>query len=336
MITRILHISDLHIGRNRDNIIEANNLDLIVKYILKRAESDWQKKDDKPLIMLTGDIANDGVASQFERARCYFDQLANAGFTLRIIPGNHDYGKNGNDANEESFNLFKDYFGHFHKMEYPLCGPLNNHFLVGLNSMEVFTASNFAEGRLGERQIDKVCEFLEETNRKRSPQQKIIVYLHHHPFLFPDDGLFRRMGEYFGHRLEDGRDFMAKIKELKVDMLLFGHEHRHLNFSGTKLNKRFNIPHILSSGKSTGPGREFNVLNNGSTDKPYPIIGTYESDITDDSGVTDMEDYWDMEERIRKENQEKLDKFPLGLFGRLIDINDNGNINVNTINFLSS
>ncbi|GAX59325.1 ATPase and permease component [Candidatus Scalindua japonica] len=47
-----------------------------------------------------------------------------------------------------------------------------------------------------------------------------------------------------------------------------------------------------------------------------------------------MEDYWDMEERIRKENQEKLDKFPLGLFGRLINIDDNGDIDVNTINFL--
>ncbi len=335
MTTRILHVSDLHIGRNRDGIIEANNLDLMVKHILKRAENDWQEKENKPLIMLTGDIVNDGVASQFERATTYFNQLTDAGFSLRIIPGNHDYGKNGNDANEESFNLFKDYFGHYHNMEYPLREPLNNHYLVGLNSMEVFTASNFAEGRLGERQIEKACKFMED-NIERSPQQKMIVYLHHHPFLFPDDGLFRRIGEHFGHRLEDGRNFMKRIKELNVDMLLFGHEHRHLNFAETKLNKEFNIPHILSSGKSTEPGREFNVLKNGSTDKPYPVIETYESDITDDTGATDAEDYWEMEERIRKENQEKLDKFPLGLFGRVININDNGDINVKTINFASS
>lgn len=62
----------------------------------------------------------------------------------------------------------------------------------------------------------------------------MIVYLHH-PFLFSDEGILKRIGETVGNRLEDGRDFMEKIKHLKVDVLLFGHEHRQLMLKGTRL-----------------------------------------------------------------------------------------------------
>lgn len=160
MSTRILQISDLHIGEGEE---EDKNFDLIVERIIDKGENEDEWKGNKPLILITGDIVSDGEEVQFIHARNYLYRLSNAGFKLRLIPGNHDYGKNGNDANKESFDLYKKYFAHFHEMEYPLLAPLgdqsplNGHFLVGLNSMEIFTATNFAEGRLGESQIDKVC-----------------------------------------------------------------------------------------------------------------------------------------------------------------------------------
>ena len=271
MTTRILQISDLHIGRGDE---EDMNFSVIVDDIVEKGGGKWKK--NKPLIMITGDLVNDGTEAQFIHAKNCLNQLSSAGFTLRLIPGNHDYGKNGNDANEESFNLYKKYLGHFHKMQYPLCespnnqSPLNGHFLVGINSMEVFTESNFAEGRLGEQQINKVCQFL-KTHKNRPSNQKMIVYLHHHPFIFPDDGFFRRLGEHFGHRLEDGKNFMERIKKLNVDMLLFGHEHRHLNFTKTKLADNYNISYILSSGKSTEASYEYPVNTNGMSIVPSSI-----------------------------------------------------------------
>lgn len=101
-----------------------------------------------------------------------------------MIPGNHDYGKNGNDANRESFNMFQEYFSHFQKMEFPFTEPMNGHFLLGLNSMEVYTASNFAEGRLGDAQINKACAYLTD-HKERPGNKKMIVCLHIIPFFFP-------------------------------------------------------------------------------------------------------------------------------------------------------
>lgn len=47
--------------------------------------------------------------------------------------------------------------------------------------------------------------------------------------------ILKRIGETAGHRMEDGHNFMEIIKHLRVDMLLFGHEHRHLMLKGTRL-----------------------------------------------------------------------------------------------------
>ena len=325
MLTRILQISDLHIGEGEE---VDKNFDLIVERIIDKGENENDWKGNKPLILITGDIVNDGEEVQFIHARNYLYRLINAGFKLRLIPGNHDYGKNGNDANEKSFDLYKKYFSHFHEMEYPLCEPLNEpsspngHFLVGLNSMEIFTASNFAEGRLGDSQINKVCEFL-ETHKNRTQNQKMIVCLHHHPFILPDDGLFRRIGEHVGHRLEDGKDFMEGIKKLNVDMLLFGHEHRHLNFKDTRLAKDYNIRYIISSGKSTEASYEYPVNYNG-----VSKISSHAKSDKDYDDVNFPFEFSD-EELLEEENME-LSNLSYGLFGRLIEIDDNGQITVRT------
>ena len=52
-------------------------------------------------------------------------------------------------------------------------------------------------------------------------KQKVIVYLHHHPFLFPDEGVLKKIGGECGHRLEDGSHFMKEIKNQRVDILFY-------------------------------------------------------------------------------------------------------------------
>lgn len=131
-----------------------------------------------------------------------------------------------------------------------------------------------ADGELGGFQIDKTVEYLWK-HKDRSPEQKIIICLHHHPFLFPDDSPLKRAGEAVGHWLKDGREFMKSIKDFKekngrgVDIMLFGHEHRHLDFTNTIIcERRYDIPHIVSSGKSTEYSRAFPMLYDGSADIP--------------------------------------------------------------------
>lgn len=105
-MTRILQISDLHVGRTET---EGRNLGSIVKYIVKR---DWNGL--KPIILITGDIVNDGKEEQFIFARKLLDDLYINNFTVLPISGNHDYGKNGNHAQEKRFKYFKN---EFYKLE---------------------------------------------------------------------------------------------------------------------------------------------------------------------------------------------------------------------------
>ena len=88
-----------------------------------------------------------------------------------------------------------------------------------------------ADGELGVKQLKVLSGILNGLD-SRPRNQKIILYLHHHPFLFPDDSLLEIAGEYVAHRLKDGRALMSIIKG-RGDVLLFGHDHRHLNFSNS-------------------------------------------------------------------------------------------------------
>ena len=82
-----------------------------------------------------------------------------------------------------------------------------------------------------------------------------------------------------------------------------------------------------SSGKSTETNWEYNVLEDGTADTPPPTII---ADVSDDPYI---EDYDDLEAKIREKDLEKRKGLPNGLFGRLIEINDDGGIDIVTINF---
>ncbi len=325
MKTRILHLSDLHLGRTTE---EEENFKLIVEYILDKGRNDWQ--NDKPLILITGDIVNDGTDAQYQVAVGYLDKLYNAGFTLRVIPGNHDYGENGNHAKIENFILFKGYFAHLHQMQFPHKKLINDHIYVGLNSMEEYTEVNFARGKLGSGQIKTACDYLRSLPARKNGQ-KVIVCLHHHPFLFPDEGVFKHIGEKVGHCLKDSADFLKEIRSLGVDILLFGHEHRHLAFSGTEINKACNVPYIFSAGKSTENNWEYKVLKDGTADIP---ARTTIADVSDNPYIADHDD---AVKEITKKDIEKRKALglPYGLLGRLIEISDKGDINGTTIIFSS-
>ena len=152
----------------------------------------------------------------------------------------------------------------------------------------------------------------------------MIVYLHHHPFLFPDEGPLKKIGERVGHWLKDGKDFMEAITDQNVDILLFGHEHRHLKFENTSLNKKYNIPYILSSGKSTEDSYEYTVLKDGTAN-----IHVYKRETPESTPEENLEPYEFGEELLEEENKELLN-LPNGLFGRLIDIDDDGEITIGT------
>jgi 3',5'-cyclic AMP phosphodiesterase CpdA len=261
---RILHISDLHIGKEETDVDEWKQAEELVRRIIK----EWRDDHEKPLVLITGDVVDDGREVEYIEARRILKPLRSAGFQLVPLPGNHDYGWNGSHAQEKRFKLFKKYLlGITNRVTYPDVPYADADVsVVTLNSMQAETGfwdGLLADGELGNRQLDELGELITELRRERKKSHRIVVAVHHHPFLFPDDPLFEQAKEWLGHRLKDGADLM-KLLAGRIDVLLFGHEHRHVDFSepfdGHVFTETYGIPCILSSGKSTDPGLPARVI----------------------------------------------------------------------------
>jgi len=260
---KILHISDLHIGKETD-VDRWKKAEKLVREIKR----EWGGDIDKPLVLITGDVVDDGAEVEFIEARRILRPLHRAGFQVAPLPGNHDYGWNGAHAQEKRFKLFKKYLlGIESRVTYPdVPYADDNVTLITLNSMHAETGfwdGLLADGELGSRQRDELDELITILRDERKKSHRIVVALHHHPFLFPDDPPLKKIKERIGHRLKDGDDLM-KLLSGRIDVLLFGHEHRHVDFSepfdGHLFTEEYDIPCILSSGRSTDSGLPARVI----------------------------------------------------------------------------
>ena len=268
---RILHISDLHIG-NEGDVDRWKRAEKIVRRIIRA----WGGDDDKPLVLITGDIVDDGTEVEYIEARRILRPLHRAGFQVAPLPGNHDYGWNGAHAQEKRFKLFKKYLlGIETRVTYPDVPYADNDVsVITLNSMHAETGfwdGLLADGELGSRQLDELDELITSLRDERKKSHRIVVALHHHPFQFPDNSPLLRVKERIGHRLKDGVQLM-KLLSGRIDALLFGHEHRHIDFSepfeGHLFTEEYAIPCILSSGRSTDPDLPARVITFEGRRKP--------------------------------------------------------------------
>lgn len=261
MSAKILQLSDLHVGKSKS---ESNNLKQIVKKI---SES---YSETELTILLTGDLVDDGQKKQYKEAKKILKPLLdNPNFNVWPVPGNHDYGWNGVHAERKRFEYFKNALYGIENVGYPhVKTDSSGNVFIGLNSMKAETDYSdrlLADGELGSRQIHNtsgVLNSIDELSASERKKKKVIVHLHHHPFLYPDENWIEKGIEYFGHWLKDGKALMGVLAG-RIDVLLFGHEHRHLNFANTKLSKRYRIPWILSCGKSTEKNEEYAVNKKG-------------------------------------------------------------------------
>ena len=269
---RILHISDLHIGKEETDVDEWRQAEKIVRRVVRA----WGDDEDKPLVLITGDVVDDGREVEFIEARRILRPLHRAGFQVAALPGNHDYGWNGSHAQEKRFKLFKRYLlGIETRVTYPFVPYADDDVtVITLNSMQAETGfwdGLLADGELGDRQLNELGELITTLRDERKKTHKIVVALHHHPFLFPGDPPLKKAKELLAHRLKDGADLMRLLSG-RIDALLFGHEHRHVDFSqafeGQVFTEKYDIPCILCSGKSTDPGLPARVITFQGRRKP--------------------------------------------------------------------
>ena len=184
---KLVQISDLHIG----GLFKQDAFNTIVKEV-----NDDLKPD---VIIISGDLTDDGLLFQFEQARKEIDRFNCP--NLIVFPGNHDYRHTG-------YLLFKKFFP-FTKQIYEFD---DNIVVVTLGTAR----PDRDEGEVGHRQ----SIWMEDTLGKYNNFKTKIVAMHHHLIAIPDTGYTNVVG------ISDAGDTLRACLESKVDLVLCGHKHR--------------------------------------------------------------------------------------------------------------
>jgi predicted MPP superfamily phosphohydrolase len=227
---KIIHLSDLHIGHGDCGERFRTIIDNIT--FLKQPAKNY-------IIVITGDIVDDAHHIEYiNEAIDAISQLEERGYTVLVIPGNHDYGT-GARGNKKFVALFKEKYFRSVKVTYPKLDIFGRIAFIGLDSTAEELHWNdrfFSEGELGKEQLTRLKKILK---KPEVGSRKKVVYLHHHPFDYK-----------FGMQLKDRKE-LKKIIENRIDMILFGHYHSNPASAGKIFHGAWGIPRCYNAGSST-------------------------------------------------------------------------------------
>ena len=177
---KIAHISDLHITGG--NFVEEWGENLIK--ILNKI---------KPgIIVVTGDLTDDGYTYEYEIAKEYLDRINTKKI---IVPGNHD-------ARNKGYEIFEEVFG----TRYPFYEN-DDVAILGIDSSE----PDIDDAHIG-RETYRIIR------GKLSGKKIKIMALHHHLIPIPGTGRERNIPI-------DAGDVLQLCMELKINLVLSGHKH---------------------------------------------------------------------------------------------------------------
>jgi|GEM_PF-288741 len=233
-MTKIIHLSDLHIGAE-NSALER------VKKIFKKIVFFSKNRSQEYLVLITGDLVERGANQFYKEAKEQFDFLKSKNLELFVVPGNHDYLASAYDLpiirkiplvrdfpwisfsyqRIQQFNkIFIDSGFNFkqNKETYPILKEFQDFFLIGLdsqygeytrNSYEIFWN---ADGSIGKKQLDNLKKILVNLQEKK---KRKVLCLHHHPV---EKGPIHAT-------LTDYKKFQSLLEKHPVDLILFGHKH---------------------------------------------------------------------------------------------------------------
>jgi 3',5'-cyclic AMP phosphodiesterase CpdA len=178
----IAHISDLHCG---SPYFVPELLDAAIDEINERGPD---------VLVVSGDLTNEGFLPEFELARSFIDRIE----VLHkvIIPGNHD-------ARNVGYEHFEDVFGPRYGVLH--AGPLT---IVSADSSE----PDLDYGTVGRGHYKWIEECFAHDAQLR------IFVLHHHLMPVPGTGRERNI-------VHDAGDALETLMRSRVDMVLSGHKH---------------------------------------------------------------------------------------------------------------
>jgi 3',5'-cyclic AMP phosphodiesterase CpdA len=195
-MVRVVHLSDLHFGRHDPEVVEGLASDIT---------------EQRPnLIIVSGDFTQNGTKSEFAAARQFLDTLQAPVFA---VPGNHDVPQvNLLSRLIRPYRLYKRYIS-------PDLEPfmdLGTVAIAGLRTVRRARAEfNWAHGTISRDQLNALDGRFEAA----SPTA-IRVVVAHHPLLFPDQPMVKKM-----RRVKRADVALERFSELGVRLVLSGHFH---------------------------------------------------------------------------------------------------------------
>ena len=221
---RIAHISDIHLGplpsvRLRDLMNKRLTgwlnwhlgrgshfrIDVLEDLLSDLAE---QKVDH---IICSGDLCNLGLPQEWPQARAFMERLGQPD-NVSFVPGNHDAYLEG--SLEGFLQSLSDYIPQTEKAFPYMCihGPFQFFFLNSAIPQPAFKA----RGTLGDIQIQQLKNLLDSC--EQNPDLIKTIILHHPPLV------------HLGHphkELTDAAELTEILHTYKINLVLFGHNHRH-------------------------------------------------------------------------------------------------------------
>jgi len=226
MVKRTLvHISDLHIGRDAktDDAVRA-----LCERILAADVDD---------ILLTGDVTNRGRHVELAAFERMFAPLADR---LLVVPGNHDRaGKDVASALMPGGRVQAEL--------------RNGLFVVRLDSTAPHNRSLIdSHGAMTPRDVAAVNEAVSSA----PPGALVVLMLHHHVLPLPEDHWGERLASFLGlpnaAELDLGRELVDGLLG-RCDLVLHGHRHRASEVALPSSGRR--TLHVLNAGSTPELGR---------------------------------------------------------------------------------
>jgi 3',5'-cyclic AMP phosphodiesterase CpdA len=263
----LIHLSDLHIhGLPRHprhwrakRLLGAMNLLLTRRRAFPRerlrklvAQVDRMEWD---YLVITGDLVQLGLASEFEVARHELAPLLARGpERVAILPGNHDHYVREGDAGTAFYWIFGDFF----QNEDGFSGrPLGGPWWLALWDSTLPTQVGSAQGQVR-------AETFAATERwhENLPPNARIIHANHYPLVFPERFPFVPFHEL--RNLEGARAWLAQHP---MEVLLHGHIHRPWVVSpvggSVAYAPRVELPHLSLA----GPGVRLSVNSASSSQR---------------------------------------------------------------------
>jgi 3',5'-cyclic AMP phosphodiesterase CpdA len=249
-MARIAHLSDIHFGANDPRIVAATEA--------------WLQDRQPDLVIISGDFTQRARIDQFKAAAAWIGRLRARGFTLLMVPGNHDI------PLYDVVTRFTTPLQRYRRyISEELCPWFENDevAVLGLNTARSLTIK---DGRINHDQIALMHQRFATV-----PASKTRILVTHHPLFAMPIGKGSELTEAVGHH----DDAVQAACEARVHIALAGHFHRTYAESARKMVEKAGSALVIQAGTATSTRlrnaepQSFNWFHtNGSNDIELQVI----------------------------------------------------------------